>query len=109
MRNLAILLSSASTIGLVLYIVIDENNIQVLMVMKILGRVQKRARNELKAFLVLFGQFRHADLVKWTQGTLGTDQTDGQGEMDERYCWDRLDRLTWSNGYCRHRVDRLAW
>ena len=49
-----------------MYIVIDENNIQVLMLMKILGRVQRRARKELKAFLVLFGQLRHADLVKWT-------------------------------------------
>ena len=66
MRNLAILLSPAYTMGLKLYIVIDENNIQVLMLMKILGGVQKRARKELKAFLVLFGQLRHADLVKWT-------------------------------------------
>ena len=61
-----ILLSSAYTMGLKLYIVIDENNIRVLMFMKMLGRVQKRARKELKAFLVLLGQLRHADLVKWT-------------------------------------------
>ena len=66
MRNLAILLSEAYTRGLMLYIVIDENNIQVLMLIKILGTLQKRARNELKAFLVLFRQLRHADLVKWT-------------------------------------------
>ena len=73
MRNLAILLSSAYTMGLKLYIVIDENNIQVLMFMKMLGRVQKRARNELKAFMVLFGQLRPVDKVKWTKGLVGTD------------------------------------
>ena len=74
MRNLAILLSEAYTRrGLMLYIVIDENNVQVLMLIKILGTLQKRARTELKAFLVLFGQLTHAELVKWTQGTLGTD------------------------------------
>ena len=52
---------------------IDENNIQVLMLIKILGTLQKRAINELKAVLVLFRQLRNADLVKWTKGTLGTD------------------------------------
>ena len=62
MRNLAILLSSAYTMGLKLYIVIDENNIRVLMSMKMLGRVQKRARKELKAFLVRFGSL---DMLTW--------------------------------------------
>ena len=82
MRNLAILLSSAYTMGLKLYIVIDENNIRVLMFMKMLGRVQKRARNELKAFMVLFAQLRPVDKVKHTKCLAGTDKTDGHGEMD---------------------------
>ena len=44
--------------------------------------------------MVLFGQLIPVDKVKWTKGLVGTDQTDGHGEMD----WDRLDRLTWSDG-----------
>ena len=43
------------------------------MFMKMLGRVQKRARNELKAFMVLFGQLIPVDKVKWTKGLVGTD------------------------------------
>ena len=73
-------MSSAYTMGLQLYIVIDEDNIQVLMLMKILGGVQKRARKELKAF----------------PGRCCSDSLDMLTcEMDLRYSWDRLDRWTW--------------
>ena len=39
MSVLAMLLSLAYSIGLILYILIDKNNIQVLMIIKMLGRV----------------------------------------------------------------------
>ena len=44
----------------------DGNNIQVVMLIKMLGSVHKRARNELKAFLILFGEVDMVDMVKWT-------------------------------------------
>ena len=44
----------------------DENNIQVLMLIKMLGSVHKKARYELKAFLILFREVPQVDMVKWT-------------------------------------------
>ena len=67
MSVLAMLLSLAYSIGLILYILIDKNNIQVLMIIKMLGRVinsciisiiyAKRAKNQVFGHFVKFGWF----------------------------------------------------
>ena len=49
-----------------MYILMDENIIQVPMLIKMLGSVYKRARYELKAFLILFREVTQVDMVKWT-------------------------------------------
>ena len=49
-----------------MYILMDENIIQVLMLIKMVGSVHKRARYELKAFLILFREVAQVDMVKWT-------------------------------------------
>ena len=65
MMVLAILLGYACWIGVILYNLMDENIIQVLMLIKMLGSVHKRAICELKAFLILFRGVTQVDMVKW--------------------------------------------